>query len=530
MATDEEPDRGKVEPLVSEQVSEIKCDSPQIDRVTAKRIRLLPLLAPWLRPVRWAPVVARTPLRLCFEIHLLGAIAAFLASMMMIDLDASASGRSYSAWGDFGSLWSPHPEIAAIVVGLCAGSIELCFLAAAFILTPWGAGDERLRSSYARALRHTWLLSTQAIPLILVIGLAAVPISAANREFFDTHPFPSLPTPTVPAYPAGAAPNSEAMRARQAAYAEYRKEIDSYHKRMQQAWRDWERSRPFLLRIAPNLMAFACVAASAWVLWSLLRAIGAPRGLPPISRPPTCEFCGYNLTGTAVDRRCPECGVPAIDSLGPEARPGTPIDRTSSRGWLSAWWKCGIEALRRPSRFGRLIQVNQQSRRYRWSLAPLLLVGAPLAAIAFVAVWWFQVKAFTELDSFWELETEIFTVAAPVMGISSAVGMAGVALLIAAVVGGILSWKNGRNLLPAAMQMQAHLGLFILLWTLFGCAWTIVTFVVDDRNVFRFWGKAFQIDDDPLRFLFWVVPVAPWLFLNVILLWKGVSAARHANK
>jgi uncharacterized membrane protein len=78
--------------------------------------------------------------------------------------------------------------------------------------------------------------------------------------------------------------------------------------------------------------------------------------------------------------------------------------------------------------------------------------------------------------------------------------------------------------------MQAHLGLFMSAWILFGCAWTILTSFMDYKNVFRDFEQAYLIDDDPLMFFFWFVPVVAWLFLDAVLLWKGVSATRHANR
>jgi len=500
------------------------------DEKTVERTRLLPLLAPWLRPVRWAPVVARTPLRSCFAIHLLGALAAFVTCMVMVDLESAASGMSWSPWADFGLFWMDHPGIAAVVTVICVCSIELCFLAAAFILTPWGAGDERLRSSYAHALRHTWLLSTQAVPLILLIGLMIVPISAAARSFEDRHPYPDFTFSTPPpTFPAGAAPDSQAMKDFQAAQAEYLSQSRSYGTRWRQAMRDYERTQPFLVRNRPELIGWTCIVAGAWVLWSLLRAIGAPRELSPIIRPPTCEFCGYNLTGAAIDRECPECGIPAADSLGLDARPGTPIDLATKANRLSAWWECGIEAIRRPRRFGQLIQVNQSSRRYRWSLAVLLLLGILAAAPTYVASLRIQFMNVDE-DLYFFLGKEFLTVGMPAVSVSSAVCMAGAVLVAAAIVGWVMSWRTGRNLLPAAMQMQAHLCLFMIFWIPVGCAWTVLTFFLEATDVFRDLEPTLLIDWDVLEFLFWLAPVAAWLFLDVVLLWKGVSAARYANK
>ena len=76
---------------------------------------------------------------------------------------------------------------------------------------------------------------------------------------------------------------------------------------------------PWWIRNDEVIIGYIAVGVSLWFLWALFRAAGVPRKGLVAARPPTCEYCGYNLTGTPIEGRCPECGVPAVMSLGPDA-------------------------------------------------------------------------------------------------------------------------------------------------------------------------------------------------------------------
>ena len=104
------------------------------------------------------------------------------------------------------------------------------------------------------------------------------------------------------------------------------------------------------------------------------------------------------------------------------------------------------------------------------------------------------------------------------------------ALLVAALVGLALSWQSGRNLLPAAMQMQACLGLFVALWGLFASAWTVLWIGMGSGRVFFRWSQILGIDFKLIVVSAWLLPFATWLVLDGILVWKGTAAARYANK
>jgi len=60
------------------------------------------------------------------------------------------------------------------------------------------------------------------------------------------------------------------------------------------------------------------------VLFVHARAVGVEyrvAGDLPKPRDPLCDVCGYDLCAAAADGRCPECGRPVVESLGPDVRP-----------------------------------------------------------------------------------------------------------------------------------------------------------------------------------------------------------------
>ena len=189
---------------------------------------------------------------------------------------------------------------------------EIGCVVVALMVMPWGATDEPLRSSFAHALRRVWLHTTQAVPMFVLGG---VPITCMEhlRWLF--------------------------MRSIQA---------------QRTARRGWE-TYPWWIRNDEVIIGYIAVAVSLWFLWALFRAAGVPRQGSAPARPPTCEYCGYNLTGTPISGRCPECGVPAVMSLGPDVRSGTAYDRAANGGF-TAMQRCWLDAILRPKTIGRQIQ------------------------------------------------------------------------------------------------------------------------------------------------------------------------------
>ncbi len=99
-----------------------------------------------------------------------------------------------------------------------------------------------------------------------------------------------------------------------------------------------------------------------------------------------CERCGYSLVGTPIDGACPECGEPAVLSIGPGVRRGALWERRHALGYWATWWRCSLNSVLRPAWFGKQLRVPPQREatlRFAVTYLPILAVvgfGGVLAA------------------------------------------------------------------------------------------------------------------------------------------------------
>jgi len=224
------------------------------------------------------------------------------------------------------------------------------------------------------------------------------------------------------------------------ARAQYEKERDA-----------WEKRKPWIAKYGPALVTWSVAVCTTWVLWALLRAVGAERRLTPIDHPPTCEFCGYNLTGAAADGRCPECGDPVVRSLGPETRPGTRWEHRRKIGRLQAWWACAVGAVRRPNTIGRQIKARSHAADHRIFLAMHLPAGFLIGSVTGIGLLY---VTFLHGRPFRQMEREILQFVVPFGGIIGELVVLTMATLSASVVGLFWSLRSGRNLLPRSCRLR----------------------------------------------------------------------------
>lgn len=137
---------------------------------------------------------------------------------------------------------------------------------------------------------------------------------------------------------------------------------------------------PFGLDVPPVIEAGVLITLGIIAhLWRLSRAVRAVAIYTRTSAvEPTCEGCGYNLTGQPMEGRCPECGREVRASLdSAEARPGT---RWQLRpGWIS-WLATSREVLLRPVAHYQRVRLNGDFRGgVKYALVNDVLMGMLLS-------------------------------------------------------------------------------------------------------------------------------------------------------
>ena len=180
----------------------------------------------------------------------------------------------------------------------------------------------------------------------------------------------------------------------------------------------------------------------------------------------------------------------------------------------------------RPGSLGRLIRVRAQVQDHRSfliaHLPPILLISAAGLIV------WYILDRYTRSGPLDELnEVSMFAI---ILGFVVAILALGWAGLVAGVIGLIFSVRNGRNLLPAAMQATAYLGTYQLAWVVFGSVLAVMTFALDWKHAFHGLARYLLVDRELLVFFLWLLPNLLWLGGHVVLTWKATAAAQYANR
>lgn len=393
--------------------------------------------------------------------------------------------------------------------------IETGHAVLSLLLMAWGARDEPLRSSYRNALRQVWLRTAHVIPAAILISCVAVPLSRMERDWNAGY---SVPAPEWPEMPVGAAPGSKAM-------TEYNDALQDYWP-VHSDWRSVRDSvKPWYLLASSTLVAVAVVFGISWFLWAMLRSIGAPRRVAPIARPPMCENCGYNLLTIPPQSRCPECARPVLASLGPDVRPGPMWQNRRTVGRVSAWFRCVLDPVRRPTEFGMQCRLGSHRVDHRLflllHLPPIFLTA--LAAIVHL----FISTVGSEIDR--EL-IMIFVSISFSAAFACCIGTLGVTLAASTIIGLHHSLREKRNLLPGAMQVASYLGGFLMLWAMLGALLILGVVAMGLAGIFESLQDRWGINTNAAtRFAI----VAPNVLVGIwylVLLSRGTTATRYANK
>ncbi|MCP4594704.1 MAG: hypothetical protein GY842_28560 [bacterium] len=411
------------------------------------------------------------------------------------------------------------PLLTTLIIGSSVLGVELAVVVAAMLFAPWGARDESILSSLCHALRRTWLYTAHAPLLILLCGLALMPLWGIESEWRQASRLEWNPPPVPPLNSQNQPKDSPARKEYEQALAEFNVALEAHH----DAWQMRYSQRPWLVKYADLLGTGLVLLACAWSLWAWLRSVGAPRREKPPDRPPLCEFCGYNLTGTALASRCPECGEPVSASLGPDARPGPPWQHRAEIGRWRAWWRCTLDALLHRREFGRTLRAYTPTSAHRTLLAINLIMVFVVAWIGVMAV------LFVENDWSWPPRNpDAVWYVGLFLGITSAVLALAVTFLAAISVGIGYHVADRRNLMPVTMQASLYLGVYLAIWT--ALVFAMIAVAVGGERLIR---------ELPLQQRTWVEvgAVCLVLLMNMLLLFGyirrviGITAgARYANR
>lgn len=262
-----------------------------------------------------------------------------------------------------------------------------------------------------------------------------------------------------------------------------------------------------------------------WFLWGMLRGVGFPRKLEPVERPPTCEFCGYNLTAIPMEGRCPECGEAVEASLGPNVRSGTVFQEHRGVGRWKAWFACSVEAFSRPSKVGRELRLSHPRSHHR---SFFILSYMPL--IFAIAISW-RISA-EGLDEGWRrtLDDPHSLMASVFFGYLGVIAAAALTLLAALVVGFTVSRDAGRNAMAGAMQMATYLGGFLVLWSLYAALSGVGLMALERHGFFAPLERFARLTEVGFAFLAWSLPNIVLLIVYFAILGRGTSAARYASR
>lgn len=484
------------------------------------------LFASWLFPARTARRVANWSLPACWLLHvcigLFGVILALLAYIAMVQPPSDILRELEGWWNQ----WSKIPwTMTFILLGilLYAGGIALGI---AFAVSAWGAvADERLRDSLRHSLRQTWIRTPHAVLIALCVGLFAGLLENAGREWRLQNPDP--PATVWPAYPMPPTmPSSDPNYT--AAQKKYQKEMQEFQVKAMaatRASREWRAVQPWYLRLKePATIAVGAVGA-AWWLAGLLAAVGTRRVVRASERSPLCLQCGYDLSHMSMESRCPECGQPVIESLGPLAQGGAEWERRHAVGAWRAWWRTWRAWGRNVTEFGRSLQLRSPHLDYRsfmlLHLPVVFLVGAAGMAFPVVANPG-QAKPF---DSW-----AIVLIVAFVFGLACTIGTTVIICATASLTGWYFSLRSGRNLLPASVQISAYGAMYLLAWEIFGAFLFNGAVHLQVNGMYNL-GR--ELTGIPLDVLFVLTCHIPNVICGLMFMWlvtKGTNAARFANK
>lgn len=316
------------------------------------------------RPAKAARRTNGMSLANALAVHLLTAIIGVLAVLLLITIDELPANADLTLeeiqdgfakatdLGYYDSLsdWLYRDGFAILAA---ATAIELGIIVLAFILGPWGAVDETIRSMWGNALRQIYLHSPCVLWAIAFVGASAVWLEGGPRRML------------VEILMQGH--NASFQYQRDGFYGGIESIVDNETGAVLA-------TIPWYYRYAEELATYSGFGVFAWLLWAMMTRIGARSPSPKPERAPLCEACGYNIIGIAADSRCPECGHPVAAWQGPDVRPGPAWRRRRGRFDLRAWGRTSIQLIAGPKTFGMRLPRWPADHAHRGCFALSLLI------------------------------------------------------------------------------------------------------------------------------------------------------------
>jgi len=462
---------------------------------------LLALIATPFLPATTARRTCRVRLWEAFLTHLVGLAVicvSYVAFHYQIFLGFWPASWVFDAFASLQG--TTPPTIVFLAIGLVI-SLELLLALLAALLMSWGATDEPLRGSYLHALKRLWLHTGHAALLIVLGTWISIRWFDARDRWVD-RTLGSYPT-----WPAAARTDKNAARRYRQAVSQYNQSFDRLQRSVQTPW-----------YVRFTTYDFFCTAAWAWLFWALLRALGAPRpSRPRVRGDPICQACGYNLTSMGLEQRCPECGEPVVDSIGPNVRPGAIWERQRHRHWWAALGQTRRQAARTPRRFGRTLRLDPTEPAHRSYLA---LRAAPLFLLGIVV----GPAGRLMLDSWLGVEPAVrpwydYLAGGAPIGLFIVISTVVFVATIASVLGLAYGFWRGRNLMRGTIQAAAYQAHVLVPWTAVATLSFICRAALLRSKITGMWTDAFRVvrANAPLFFYLWLIFVGAILLLY---LWR----------